>query len=61
MKQTENGIVRQQLKINLSNRRAGIRKVVPLVFTVLSKNTGNLRINVAFYSVPSKTVAVEKQ
>jgi len=60
VKQTDDGIVRQQLKINLSYRRTGIRKPVALVFTVLSNKTGNVRINIEFYHVPATIVAVEK-
>jgi len=55
MKETDDGIVRQQLKINLSYRRAGI------VFTVLSNKTGNVSINIAFYRAPATIVALKKQ
>jgi hypothetical protein len=60
VKQTDDGIVRQQLKNNLSDQRAGIQKRVALDFTALSNKTGNVRIKVALYRFPLRIVAVEK-
>jgi hypothetical protein len=60
VKQTDHGIVRQQLKNNLSDRRARKQKRVAPVFTGLFNKTGNVRIKLALSRFPLRIVVVEK-